>query len=438
MLNINKNHTIFSNLKSSFCCLPSIKINNLEIAKEFQNQQKNVSEISKSILKHTGVFERRYAQPFEAASDLAVKAIENSSVNKQNIDALIVATTSGDYPSPATAHLVHKSLNLNKQIHCLDVASSCSSFLSAFRCSFGFISTNSNTLIIATEVKHKGLPKDDLRTRSLFGDGAAGIFLEKTPHSENDFFQFCYQESISSFAQNIYIPVGGTREPTNIENIHRNKLEFQNPKVTYLQIVKSITEAIEKSWKQRHQIICENVQNTQLNFPGMIFIHQANKNIIKEVKNRLNKETSERIPILMGDTGNMVCASLPVLRTRVLFLKSLFQYKKSRILKKDLINYFSSVCENSKLFSFKVINNGIQFTTTWGNEIIHIFDDGCSSLENCWLAKLCEDEFNDLQSFFENEISSCQNLKSERIKCIDIWVTAGGGFQTIAMIHGKI
>jgi 3-oxoacyl-[acyl-carrier-protein] synthase III len=440
MLNINKNHIIFANLKSSFCCLPSIKMNNLAIAKDIPNQQKSVSETSNAIFKHTGIFERRYSQPFEAASDLAIKAIENSSVDKESIEALIVATTSGDYPSPATAHFVHKGLNLNKQIHCLDVASSCSSFLSAFRCSFGFMSTNSNTLVVATEVKHKGLLKDDLRTRSLFGDGAAGIFLEKTNNNENgcDFFQFCHQESISSFAKNICIPVGGTREPTNIENIYRNKLEFQNPKVTYLQIVKSITEAVEKSWEQRNQIIAENLDHSQFNFPGMIFIHQANKNIIKDVKKKLNKNIADRIPILMGDTGNMVCASLPVLRTRVIFLKSLFYYKKSKLLKKDLIDYFSTICKKSELFSFKRANNGIQFIAKWENESIHIFDDGCSSLDDCWLSKLCEEEFNDLQNFFENEISSCQNLKSRRIKCIDIWITAGGGFQTIAMIHGKM
>ncbi len=437
---LNKNNIIFANLNSSFCCLPSIKMSNLDIAKDISNLQKSTIDIANSIFKYTGIFERRYAQPNEAASNLAIKAIENTSVNKQSIEALIVATTSGDYPSPATAHFIHKGLNLNKQIHCLDVASSCSSFLSAFRCSLGFISTNSNTLIVATEVKHKGLLKDDLRTRSLFGDGAAGVFLEKINHAKSghDLFQFCYQESISSLAENICIPVGGTREPTNIENIHRNKLEFQNPKVTYLQIVKSITEAVEKSWKQRNQIIFENFGFTQFNLPGMIFIHQANKNIINDVKNRLNKDIADCIPILMGDTGNMVCASLPVLRTRIMFLKSLFYFKKSKLIKKDLIDYFCITCKKSDLFSFKIINNGIQFRAQWENESIYIFDDGSTSLEDSWLSKLCEEEFNDLQISFENQLISYQNPKSEQIKCMDIWVTAGGGFQTIAMIHGKI
>ena len=440
MLNINKNNIFFANLKSSFCCLPSIKVSNLDIAEDIPNQFKSASDTSNAIFKHTGIIERRYAESFEATSDLAVKAIENSSIDKESIDALIVATTSGDYPSPATAHFVHRGLNLNKQIHCLDVASSCSSFLSAFRCSIGFINTNSNTLVLASEVKHKGLLKDDLRTRSLFGDGAAGVFLEKTNNGNNerDFFHFCHQESISSFAKNICIPVGGSREPTNIDNINRNKLEFLNPKTTYLQIVKSLTEAVEKSWEMRNQIIHENSVQSNLDVPGMIFIHQANKNIIKEVKNKLNNNIADRIPILMGDTGNMVCASLPVLRTRVLFLKSIFQFKKCKLFKKDLINYFRDICNKSNLFSYQKINNGIQFIAKWENETIHIFDDGCSSLENSWLSKLCDEEFNDLQSSFENENLSCQNSKSGRLKYIDIWIAAGGGFQTIAMIHGKL
>ena len=322
MTKLNQKPPVFANIVSSFCCLPSNKISNLDITKDFPCENKTVNSVSESILKHTGIFERRYALNDEAASDLAIKAILNSSLNLTKIDALIVATTSGDYPSPATAHFVHKGLNLNKNIHCLDVASSCSSFLSAIRSAFGFITTNANTLIIASEVKNKGLTKEDLRTRSLFGDGASGMFIEKNKpnNDKNDFFDFCYQESLSTLAERIYIPVGGSREPTNIINISRNKLELNHPKETFFQIVKSITEAIETSWNVRQNYISPNSTNETDILPGMIFIHQANKNIIKEVKIRINKDISERIPILMADIGNTVCASLPILRTRVLFL----------------------------------------------------------------------------------------------------------------------
>lgn len=179
MLKVNNNSLIFANLNLSFCCLPSIKVSNLNIAKEFSTQNKCPSDVAIAMSRHTGIFERRYAKSSEAASDLAIKALKNTPISPSEIGGLIVATTSGDYPSPATAHLVHKGLNLPNHVHCLDVASSCTSFLSALRSSFGFIATNENTIIVASEVKHKGLAKDDLRTLSLFGDGCAGIYLKK-------------------------------------------------------------------------------------------------------------------------------------------------------------------------------------------------------------------------------------------------------------------
>lgn len=139
---------------------------------------------------------------------------------------------------------------------------------------------------------------------------------------------FCHQDSQSSLAENICIPIGGSRNPVNINNLHRNKLEFLNPKLTYLQTVKAIAEAIEKSWEKRNQLIHENFTDHNIKIPGTIFIHQANKNIIHDVKLRLNPKIAKCIPILMADIGNMVCASLPVLRTRILFLKVFFILKR--------------------------------------------------------------------------------------------------------------
>ncbi|APJ04666.1 3-oxoacyl-ACP synthase III family protein [Silvanigrella aquatica] len=436
---INKN-IIFTNLTHIFCCLPAIKKNNLDIAQNIKNTQKSSSDIAQTILKQTGITERRYAHANEAASDLAIKAIANSSLDSSKIETLIVATTSGDYPSPATAHFVHAGLNLNSHVHCFDVASSCSSFISAMRCAIGIVNTSTSTLIIASEVKHKGLNITDMRTTSLFGDGAGGIFLNKIDESKNskDFFEFCHQESLSNISKNIYIPVGGSKEPINQDNLHRNKLEFQNPKITYLQIIKSITEAILCSWQKREQLLKECFNETNSIIPGFIFIHQANKNILKEVINKLPEEIAKRIPILMADTGNMVCASLPVLRARILFLKSLHYHFKKNIPKNNLISEFKLACEKENIFSYTKKENGVLFSTQFEYEKIDIFDDGSVSLNDSWLSKIFEEEWDNLQNIFENELNSSNNYEIKKLKRIDLWVTAGGGFQTIAMLHGKV
>ena len=165
----------------------------------------------------------------------------------RNLDALIVATTSPDMPSPATAHRLHGKLNLLGHVHCFDVSSSCTSFLSALRAGIGIMERQ--VLIIATECKQKTLNQADLRTRSLFGDGAAGILLE--PSDGTEAFAFPYVCSNSSAVHRIQIPVGGSVEPFTASNLHRVGLELNEPKSTFFLIVNQFVLAIQSAWDAR-------------------------------------------------------------------------------------------------------------------------------------------------------------------------------------------
>lgn len=431
--------TIYGHILHSFCYLPALIIRNDELAKSFATAEKSAAALSATILKHTGIEQRRYAQPDEATSDLIVHAVQNSSIQKEKLDAVVVATTSGDHPSPATAHFVHAGLKLPHAVHCFDVASSCSSFLSAFRSTLGVLFTsNNNVLIAAAEVKNTGLPPTDLRTRSLFGDGAAGIVLKRKVINKNyDFFQFCYQETNSDIIQNIIIPVGGSRMPTTISNIHDNKLYLKQPKETFLIIVKSLLKAIQIAWLARTKLLNEMNEKSPESIPCTIFIHQANKNILIEVKEKLNPELSKKIPILMADIGNTVCASLPILRTRFLFIKSIIKYENNFVCKNELISYFKFLCGKSNYIKYSIKNTGISFTTVWENETIEIFDAGSTCLEDSWLEQIKTEEYSEIITLIKNENISCKN-KLTNLKSLDIWIAAGGGFQTIALLHGKI
>ncbi len=435
----NKYLTIHGHILRSFCCLPAIIQKNVELAKEFELPDKPAVLLSESIQKHTGIAQRRYAEKNAASSDLIVKAVQATTITLADINAIIVATTSGDYPSPATAHCVHAGLKLQDAVHCFDVASSCSSFLSAFRSALGvMLTSHKHVLIAASEVKNKGLPKTDLRTRSLFGDGAAGLLLKQKANNENyDFFCFCHEESNSKIIHNIMIPVGGSKEPTTIDNIHKNKLFLNQPKETFVVIVKALVKAIEKSWAERINLLKSMNENDTDSIPCTIFIHQANKNILKEVKQKINANIANKIPILMTDIGNTVCASLPILRARFLFLKSIISYEKNFVTKDELVNYFKTLCQKTNKFSYTNKNNGIVFTAFFANEIIEIFDDGCSSIDNCWLQQIDTEEYLEILFLLKDSLITC-NEKMTRIKYLDIWITAGGGFQTVTLLHGKI
>ncbi|MES2616011.1 MAG: hypothetical protein V4591_11425, partial [Bdellovibrionota bacterium] len=281
-MNLLKTH-----LSASFCYLPRIRITNRYLVEKILH--KNIDSLNsnekiiQSIEKFTGIVERRYSLEEEAASDLAARAIfplilHNAEL-KNEIGALLVATTSGDFPSPATSNWVHSSLQLPVNVQCLDVASSCTSFLSALRASFGFLASNANTVVVASEVKHKGLSKSDIRTLSLFADGAGGVYLKNSPQPNSQFL-FAHQEVHSELAKNICIPVGGSRNNFSLENSHRIYLQLLEQKKMFLFTVKMLVNAVLNLYDSFSQTFPGKVLN-------LIFIHQANKNIVEAVKSKL-------------------------------------------------------------------------------------------------------------------------------------------------------
>ncbi|MBX9703436.1 MAG: hypothetical protein K2X39_04725, partial [Silvanigrellaceae bacterium] len=276
----------FIPLKIKICCayLPKRKILNSDLFAHLPPENLTLLNIEK----YTGILARRYAQEGESCSDLAYLAVKYclKEEQKQKVNALLLATTSGDYPSPASAHILHEKLQLSSLCHCLDIASSCSSFLSVIRASKGFLQKHKETLLLASEVKHPSLDTADQRTTSLFGDGAGGLIVTKEK-AHGSFFSFCFSEVNSSLSKNIIIPVGGSRTPSNRANLSENKLKFFEPKKMYQEITKSIVRAVEH---------CSNIKKKTLkkfmpdleNIPGLIYIHQANGNILKEVKARVD------------------------------------------------------------------------------------------------------------------------------------------------------
>jgi 3-oxoacyl-[acyl-carrier-protein] synthase-3 len=371
------------------------------------------SHSPETLFKQTGIFERRYALSSQSTSDLATFALEplvNLLKKHQTaLSALIVATTSPDYPSPATANWVHKKLGLGENVHCFDIASSCTSFLSAFRCALGFVHAGGNVAVVAAEVKHKSLAENDMRTRSLFGDGAAGMML---CHSKtvDEAFLFCHVQVDTALAEKIRIPVGGSVQPVTALNVNQTFLTISDPKLTYIHTVKRITSAIEYAWKKREETLAEKGLNAQTT-DGLIFVHQANANILKDVKARLAPHIAMRIPLLMGDVGNMVCASLPVLRTRCLELEG--QRQKS-----DLKGH--------------VPTQGRPTVNERGKESVFVIDGAQGTGDPHWRSAVSAENFKSLE-----EAWSLGRLEHRNEKFIDIWVAAGGGFQTLALLHAK-
>lgn len=145
--------------------------------------EKMVETSDQWIRDRTGIIERHIAAPHEISSTLAVHAsqmaLEQARLAANDIDLVIVATTTPDGQFPATASTVQAELGANRA-GAFDVNSACMGFLSAFSAATQYIATGTynRVLVVGVEVLSRMVNWQDRGTCVLFGDGAGAVLLE--------------------------------------------------------------------------------------------------------------------------------------------------------------------------------------------------------------------------------------------------------------------
>ncbi len=134
------------------------------------------------IFSRTGIKQRHIASKNELTSDLAInaskKALSSANMKSNQIDCVILATTTPDETFPSTATKVQNQLEMNN-IPAFDVQAVCSGFIYALQIADSMIKCNKakNILVIGAETLSKIVDWKDRRTCVLFGDGAGAIIL---------------------------------------------------------------------------------------------------------------------------------------------------------------------------------------------------------------------------------------------------------------------
>ncbi|MFG2547727.1 3-oxoacyl-ACP synthase III family protein [Streptomyces sp. NPDC048594] len=155
--------------------LPKEEVSNEEVAAR-------AGVTAEWIERKTQIRSRRYAAPHEATSDLAVHAaaaaLESAGLRADEVDYLIVSTSTGDHPQPPTAHLVQDALGA-RGAACFDVNVVCSGFVYALVLAQGLIALRpgSRCLVIGADVYSRILDFSDRKTAVLFADGAGAAVV---------------------------------------------------------------------------------------------------------------------------------------------------------------------------------------------------------------------------------------------------------------------
>ena len=166
---------IFSKITGVGSYLPKKVLTNKDL-------EKSLDTTDEWITSRTGIKERHIVGPNEHTTDLAFEAarnaINNASINAEEIDLIIVATTTPDKIFPSTACNVQTKLGI-KNCPAFDVQAVCSGFIYALSIADKFIKTNSakNILVIGADSMSKITDYTDRSNAILWGDGAGAVVL---------------------------------------------------------------------------------------------------------------------------------------------------------------------------------------------------------------------------------------------------------------------
>jgi 3-oxoacyl-[acyl-carrier-protein] synthase-3 len=133
----------------------------------------------------TGIRQRHIAAEHEKSSDLALvasrRALEGAKLSAEDVDLIIVATTTPDMVFPSTACLMQAKLGI-KQCAAFDLQAVCSGFVYALATADQFIKSGQyrHALVVGSEVYSRILDWKDRGTCVLFGDGAGAVILSRS------------------------------------------------------------------------------------------------------------------------------------------------------------------------------------------------------------------------------------------------------------------
>lgn len=233
------------------------------------------------IVTRTGMRERRIAAEDEVTSDMAAaaarEALADAGMSAEEIELILVATSTPDMMLPSTAAFVQKLVGAGKAA-CMDVQAACSGYLYALEIGRQFVQcgTVENILVIGAEKMSAFIDWKDRSTCVLFGDAAGAAVLR--PGGGRGILH-TRLGSEGGLADLLKIPGGGARHPSSAETIAK-RMHFM--KMEGREVFK---HAVSNMTRTAQQVLSE----TGLSIGDIrhIFPHQANARIIKAVGERL-------------------------------------------------------------------------------------------------------------------------------------------------------
>ena len=262
------------------------------------------------IYSHTGIRNRHIADDSEATSDLAyhasIQALERASLEPDQIDLVLLATSTPDYPGlPSTASIVQDRIGA-KKAGAMDVVAACTGFVYGVETARAFVISGAarTVLVIGAEVYSRILNWKDRDTCVLFGDGAGAVIVKRSDEEAGESEMIdSFLRSRGSGARTLLRPTGGSRTPVvpGETEIETTKLYMDGRRV-YMFAVGAMTDVV------NHLLERNNLTIDQIDH---IVPHQANIRIIEAACKR-GGFPLEKFFTNLEEYANTSAASIPI------------------------------------------------------------------------------------------------------------------------------
>ena len=284
---------IYSRIVGTGSYLPEKVLSNHDL-------EKMVDTSDSWIKDRTGIKKRHIVADDETTTDLAFnaaeKAIEAAGLANNDIDLIIVATTTPTRIFPSTASLVQDKLGITNNCPAFDIQAVCTGFVYGLTIADKFIKSGTvkNALIIGAESLSRIVDWTDRNTCVLFGDGSGAVVLQA---SEETGILSTHIHSDGKHNELLTVPTGpGSTDPTV-----KPYIEMQGNDV-FKVAVRTLSSIVDET------LAANDLEKSDVDW---LIPHQANIRIIAATAKKLSM-SMDHVVVTVDEHGNTSAASIPL------------------------------------------------------------------------------------------------------------------------------
>ena len=264
--------------------------------------EKIVDTTDEWIFSRTGIKKRHLVVDGETTCDLAEKAalnaMEAAGITKDDIDLIIVATTTPDRVFPSTACLLQDRLDIHG-CTAFDVQAVCTGFVYALGVADKFIKsgTHKTALVIGAETMSRTVDWNDRTTCVLFGDGAGAVILEA---SDEPGILSTHLHADGKYKDLLTVPAGVSENPALFQS-GEAYMQMKGNEV-FKMAVNTLGRIVDET------LAANNMEKSDIDW---LVPHQANIRIINATAKKLGM-SMDHVVVTVHEHGNTSAASVPL------------------------------------------------------------------------------------------------------------------------------